>query len=255
MLQNDNIIIAEIILLVNTFSVNILLTNTLGAVIINLSKKAEACICLFRPDCCVGYGLIFDNSWNLQREKIVNVMDADKQEMCRQMWRQHSDELKKMCERKLSSCRDEIDDVIADAFYYLCVNVFEGNIHTNTRSWLFAVTNNLIKKKYTEINKRKQRHISFSEADMEQYDCCSTDDTLFFESKVSESIIDSMNIEIIDNLSPAEQQLYKYVYEEDLSLKEIAARMNLTYGAVKERNHRLGLKIKVMVKEHIESMG
>lgn len=183
----------------------------------------------------------------------MKVID-DKQELCRKMWLQHSDELKKMCERKLNSCRDEIDDVIADAFYYLCVNVFEGKIHTNTSSWLFAVTNNLIKKKYTELNKRKQRHISFDEADMEKYDCYGTDDTLLFEDKVSESITDSLNIEIIDNLNPAEQQLYKYVYKDKLCLKEIADKMNLTYGAVKERNHRLSLKIKIMVKEHIERM-
>ena len=183
----------------------------------------------------------------------MKVID-DKQELCRTMWLQHSDELKKMCERKLNSCRDEIDDVIADAFYYLCVNVFEGKIHTNTSSWLFVVTNNLIKKKYTEMNKRKQRHICFDEANIEQYDCYSIDDTLLFEDKVSESIIDSLNIEIIDILNPAEQQLYKYVYKDKLSLREIADKMNLTYGAVKERNHRLSLKIKIMVKEHIERM-
>ncbi|MBR5827042.1 MAG: sigma-70 family RNA polymerase sigma factor [Clostridia bacterium] len=184
----------------------------------------------------------------------MKVID-DKQELCRTMWLQHSDELKRLCERKLNSCRDEIDDVIADAFYYLCVNVFEGKIHTNTSSWLFAVTNNLIKKKYTEMNKRKQRHICFDEANIEQYDCYSIDDDVLFEGKVSENIIDSLNIEIIDILNPAEQQLYKYVYKDKLSLREIADKMNLTYGAIKERNHRLNLKIKIMVKEHIESLG
>lgn len=171
------------------------------------------------------------------------------------MWLQHSEELKKLCERKLNSCRDEIDDVIADAFYYLCLNVFEDNIHTNTSSWLFAVTNNLIKKKYTEMNKRKQRHTCFDEENIEQYDCYSIDDDVLFEGKVSESIIDILNIEIIDNLNPAEQQLYKYVYKDKLCLKEIADKMNLTYGATKERNHRLSQKIKIMVKEHIESLG
>lgn len=184
----------------------------------------------------------------------MNVMDADKQELCRQMWIQHSDELKKMCERRLDSHRDEVDDVIADVFYYLCVNVFEDKIHTNVRGWLFAVANNLIKKKYTEINRRLRRNICFDETDMEQYDCYNIDDTVFFESKVSESVIESLNIEIIDILNPAEQQLYKYVYKDKLSLREIADKMNLTYGAVKERNHRLNLKIKIMVKEHIERM-
>lgn len=217
-----------------------------------MSKKTEACISIERALATVFVAVCTSIIRGIKRKgNIVKVID-DKQELCRIMWLQHSDELKRLCERKLNSCRDEIDDVIADAFYYLCLNVFEGNIHTNASSWLFAVTNNLIKKKYTEINKRKQRHINFDEANMEQYDCYSTDDTVLFEGKVSESIIDSLNIEIIDNLNPAEQQLYKYVYEEKLSLKEIAERMNLTYGAVKERNHRLSLKIKIMVKEYIE---
>ncbi len=184
----------------------------------------------------------------------MRVVDNEKEELCKKMWLQHSDDLKKLCERKLNSCPDEIDDVIADAFYYLCVNVFEGNIHTNTSSWLFAVTNNLIKKKYTEMNRRKQRHICFDEADLELYDCYGTDDIVLFEGKVSESIIDSLNVEIIDNLNPADQQLYKYVYKDKLSLRKIAEKMNLTYGAAKERNHRLSQKIKIMVKEHIERL-
>ena len=184
----------------------------------------------------------------------MKVIDDDKRELCRMMWVQHSDELKKICEYKLSSCRDEIDDVIADAFYYLCLNICEDRIHTNVSSWLFAVTNNLIKKKYAEIGKKKHSHISFDEMSVEQYDSYISCDSLLFDGTVSDSIIAMFNLVLLDNLNPAERQLYKYVYKDKLRLKEIAEKMNLTYGAVKERNHRLSKKIKIMTKDYIESM-
>ena len=170
------------------------------------------------------------------------------------MWLEHSMELKRFCEYKLSSCRDEVDDVIADAFYLLCVAVYENKIHTNSRNWLFTVTNNLIKKKYSEMNKRKRLHISFDEIEMEKYDCYNTDDESFFDSMLSDSVIECMNIDIINDLTPAENQLYKYVYKDKLRMKEIAQKMDLTLCAVKERNYRMSKKIKHMVKDHIENL-
>ena len=78
-----------------------------------------------------------------------------KEELCKNLWNECKDELTDMCKYKLSSHPDEVEDVIADAFYFLCVAVFEERRIENHRAWLIAVTNNLIKKKYTELNKMK----------------------------------------------------------------------------------------------------
>ena len=79
----------------------------------------------------------------------MSITQAEKEEICKKLWVECKDELTSMCRYKLSSHIDEVEDVVAEAFYYLCLAVFEEKPIANPKAWLIAVTNNLIKKKYS----------------------------------------------------------------------------------------------------------
>jgi len=67
----------------------------------------------------------------------------EKQELCEKIWNECKDELTKLCRYKLQSCPDEIDDVVADTFFYLCKAIFGEEELFNYKAWMLAVTNNL----------------------------------------------------------------------------------------------------------------
>lgn len=175
----------------------------------------------------------------------------EKNELCRNMWEQCKDGLTRLCEYKLSSHPDEVEDVVADAFYYLCVAVFENRKIDNHKAWLIAVTNNLIKKKYTELNRTKLRHISFYEEDIDIYEYS---DDIFLDTLISDSVIERLSDTIICELSEKEQQLYYYVYKDKLKMKEIAALLAITEVNARQRNYRLSQKLKGMIKAHLEEV-
>ena len=175
----------------------------------------------------------------------------EKKELCKILWDECKDELTSMCRYKLSSHPDEVEDVIADAFYYLCVAVFENRKIDNYKAWLIAVTYNLIKKKYTELNRTKLKHISFYEEDIDIYEYS---DDIFFDNLRSDSVIERLSDTIICELSVKEQQLYYYVYKDKLKMKEIAVLMDITEGNVRQRNHRLTKKLKTMIKKHLDEI-
>ncbi len=175
----------------------------------------------------------------------------EKEEVCKNMWLEYKDSLTKMCRYKLSNYPDEVEDVISDAFYYLCLAVFSDKPLNDPKAWLLAVTNNLIKKKYHEINMVKSKQVSLDEDNFLSRGTIETD---FWDTLVSENIIERLSEIVINELSPDEQILYRYVYEERLKMKEIAALLKLTEVNVRQRNHRLSKKIKKLIKKYIEEV-
>ena len=99
----------------------------------------------------------------------MRYIDEKKVELCKKLWDECKDDLTKLCKYKLSSHPDEVEDVIADAFYYLCLAVYEDKPINNLKSWLIAVTYNLIKKKYSEISKAKTHQVSLYEENIDGY--------------------------------------------------------------------------------------
>ena len=174
----------------------------------------------------------------------------NKGEICKELWLECKDDLTKLSKHKLSSHPDEVEDVIADAFYYLCVAVFENKKIDNYKAWLIAVTYNLIKKKYTEINRRNLRNIEFNVEEIETYEFSQD---VFLDSLISDSVIERISDEIICELKPSEQELYHYVYKDRLKMKEIAVLLGITEVNARQRNYRLSKKLKSMIKEHLRN--
>ncbi len=181
----------------------------------------------------------------------MSITQDEKEEICKKLWDECKDELTSMCRYKLSSHIDEVEDVVAEAFYYLCLAVFEEKTITNYKAWLMAVTNNLIKKKYTELNRMKLRNVDFYEEDVDIYEY---NEDIFLDSLISDSVIERLYDVIICELTQKEQQLYNYVYKDKFKMKEIADLLDITEVNARQRHHRLSKKLKGMIKKHIEEL-
>lgn len=184
----------------------------------------------------------------------MGITQEEKEELCKKLWNDCKDELTRMCRFKLSSHLDEAEEVVAEAFYFLCLAVFEDKSITNYKAWLTAVTNNLIKRKYTELNKMKLRNTVLNEEDIDEDIDIEYNYDIFLDSLIPDSVIEKICDVIICELTPKEQQLYRYVYKDKLKMKEIAAILGITEVNARQRHHRLSKKLKSMIKEYIGEM-
>lgn len=182
----------------------------------------------------------------------MNVVDDKNQELCKALWLEHEPKLRKFCKHKMQSCPNEVDDVIADTFLSLWKAIDSDDLPKNPRAWLYTVAYNLIKQKYTEMNKLKARVISLDTLNEEVFELSVGFD--IDEERIPDSLIEKLSYQIEDSLKPDEKQLLNLIYEEHLKMKEIAKILNITEQAVKQRNYRMNRKIKMMAKEYIEKV-
>lgn len=149
-----------------------------------------------------------------------------------ELWNQYEPRLRQMCNIKLQSVPDEIDDVISEVFLALCKKVNESGLPKNPKTWLYGTLNNKILKEYEKIYKEK----AISMADIEYILPSSID---FIEEIEDKSFLDNL-IKICEKeLTESEKTLLLYVYKERLTMKEIAEILHSSEFAVKQKHYRL----------------
>lgn len=182
----------------------------------------------------------------------MSITEASKRELCKGLWLRNEPKLRRLCAYKLSSHPDEVEDVLAEAALILWTAILNDKTIEYPDSWLYSVTDNLIKKKYTEINAGKERNVAFDEDDLKLYKLSvgySFDNIL-----LTDEILEKILKEIDSLLSVDERQLYEYIYEDKLKMKEIAVLLSSTESAVKQRNYRLTRKLRRLIKEFLENL-
>jgi RNA polymerase sigma factor (sigma-70 family) len=148
---------------------------------------------------------------------------------------------------KLASAPSDIDDVIDETYLALCNALNSCTAINNPKAWLYSTANNIINKKYAEINKQKSKCVSINCVESE----------LFYENDfdnvlLSDDAIEKIKNDIFDELQETEKILYNLIYTKKLKGKEIAKILNISPSAVKQRNYRLKRKIKLIAKEKLK---
>lgn len=174
--------------------------------------------------------------------------DTENMDFCEALWNEYEPKLRQLCQYKLASCPEEIDEAIGDAYLALCSAVSNGTELKNPKAWLFTITNNIIKLKYTEHNERKKNLVSF-----ESVGCKLYYDIDFIDIKFTDEVLYQIKDEIYNELLPAEQTLLILIYTKKLKYKEIARILHSTEKAVKQRHYRLKRKIKQIAKEKLKN--
>lgn len=70
-----------------------------------------------------------------------------------ELWREYEPYIRKLCNFKLSSHIEYVDDCVQDVFTALLEEMYRGTTIKKPKSWLTTVTNNMIKDIY-EHSKR-----------------------------------------------------------------------------------------------------
>lgn len=169
------------------------------------------------------------------------------------IWLENRDKITERCNFKLQSCPSEAEDVVADISLYLYVAISEGKIHSNPVAWLNAVTENCIKKKYTEMNKKKNLLVEYNEENVDCVEDYTDAEDLFIDSLISENSIDYLSVQVIRELKDKERELYKSLYIKGMRMQEIADELGITVTAVRERSCRLTKKLKLLAKSYAQS--
>ncbi len=182
----------------------------------------------------------------------MSITEASKRELCKSLWLRNEPKLRRLCTYKLSSHPDEVEDVLAETSLILWTAILNDKTIEYPDSWLYSVTNNLIKKKYSEINTDKERKVVFDEENLKFYSLSVGHD--FENMLLTDETLEKIIKEIDSLLSCDERQLYEYVYEDKLKMKEIAVLLSSTESAVKQKNYRLTRKLRRLIKEFLENL-
>ena len=158
--------------------------------------------------------------------------------------------VKRLCEYKLRSCPDEIDDVMSEVYFAFVSAVYNKKIPDNPKAWLYGVANNIIKDKYSQINKQ-EKHIDRKSPENLERELAVFPD--LSDEMISDEAIEEMADKIISSLTEEERELLTAFHYENKSMKEIGAVMGKSESAVKQKHYRLCIKVRRLIKEAIEN--
>ncbi len=169
--------------------------------------------------------------------------DTKDMELAETLWKEYEPNLRKICSYKLSGYPSEIDDVIGDTYLALCNAVDKGVEIENPKAWLYGILNNMIKMKYTEINRKKKYCIRLE----------NVENSLFYDIdfdayELSDEILEDVKDNIFDELLESDKTLLTLIYDKKLKFKEISKILDISEVAVKQRHYRLKRKIKKIAK-------
>lgn len=170
-----------------------------------------------------------------------------KAEICEKIWIENEVRIRRICNHKLSSYPSEIEDVIGDLHLALCDAVENDKIHTNPDGWMIGTLYNLIRSKYTEMNKTKKKIIPLD----------NLEEKLMYEhnfdaKNVTEEEIIKVKKEILKGLTPMDREMLSLHIDKKKTYKEIAKKYGMTQPAVKQYFYRLRQQIKDIAEEKFE---
>lgn len=166
-------------------------------------------------------------------------MNAIENEVCIRLWIENEPRIRKLCELKLNSCPDEIDDVISELFLSFFKKMSEDGVPEKPKGWLYGALNNIINMKYREIYRLREREKRLSDEEFE----------LSFEvdvigEKIDEIYDDEMKDKLKELLSEDEYQIISAVHFDGMKMTEYARLHNMTEAAVRQKHYRICRKLR-----------
>lgn len=181
------------------------------------------------------------------------ISENNENQLCEQIWTMYEPKIRRICEYKLSSCPDEVDEVVSQTFLALCTKLSEDTID-NPKAWLYATASNLIKMTYDTQNKNKKNLISLDTGitdTNEHHNLIYSRD--FLDKRLSNDQIDILKSQVEADLDYQERILLHYIHDEQMKYREIAKVMNSTETAIKQRAYRLRGRVKEIAKEKVKN--
>ena len=174
---------------------------------------------------------------------------ADSQSVLR-TWQEQEDYIRRLCSYKLRNDLSCLDDCMQEIFIAFSQAVAEKTVIRNPKAWLTAVANNICCDCLQERAKLQKRTLPL----LEQSVTKRTQDTDYLQliENISDEAIEEMKERVLSVLNEEERILYFAYYENEKSVKELAEILECSPNYIKQKLHRLRLKIKAQIKQEFE---
>lgn len=173
------------------------------------------------------------------------------------LWKEHQEIVRQLCELKLKSRPWMIDDCIQDISLALYDQIRSGEQISNWKAWLLITARNTINNCYYE-SKKRERYVS---ADPVQPVNQNSETILqlsycqdFLDLMITEEDVELAKKEILHTLTETEYELYIEYYLKNQKLKDIAAKHHVSENAMQQRHFRLKHKLLRLIKYTAERM-
>jgi len=178
-------------------------------------------------------------------ELMQRVSNKDDDRAYGELYHRHARRLMGLFYRQMDGDEALAADLTQDAFMrvWTARNRFAG---TNFRNWLLSIAYNLVKNHYRHSEHQKEYELFAIQTGEEVADNNIID-------KMDNDTFDQTLRQELENLSPESRLLFSFRFEEELTVSEIAALMEIPEGTVKSRLYMLTqtLKQKINQYDHI----
>ncbi len=151
----------------------------------------------------------------------------------KEAYKQYYTDIYRFCLSYLKKDRASVEDTVQETFVVLYKKYLDGEEITYTKAFLMKTAHNLLLKRLRE-QKRDINNISIDEIIEIPSQNEDIDERLSFEE---------YSRQISDALSDRDAELFRLRYIENLSLEELAARLQISLSAAGTRVHRLRKRI------------
>ena len=166
-------------------------------------------------------------------------------EIAEKIWQENESYIRKLCNYKLSSHPDFIDDCMQDVFLALITACRDEKEIKNYRAWLTKVTVNKINDFYRDEKKKEEREISLEEENLK----ASSDFDYSYTEDINEKDLDAHLENILSSLTDREKELIEDFYQKNLSGREIAEKLEISETNLRQQIFRLKRKVTGKVRE------
>lgn len=168
-----------------------------------------------------------------------------------QYYNEYIDYVKKYCYYKLSDYPDYAEDCIQDTFRVLFEKLCDNTEFEYVKAFLIKTAGNFVKLKYRDIDKEKNKNVSFDSGEIN----ISYNQEFF---KTDADTLHKLKNEILNSLSAEERKLlektcknYKNSYK---TTKELAIEYKCSESNIRQKIFVLRKKIKMQIKEKTKDL-
>ncbi|MDO4381405.1 MAG: sigma-70 family RNA polymerase sigma factor [Clostridia bacterium] len=167
------------------------------------------------------------------------------EEFCSKSWEEFEPLVRRVASSRLLGLSDEIDDVVSETFTALCAKVSQDGAPNNTKTWLYGTLNNIINQQLGKKYSDRENVSAVPVDEIELKFTCSIPDPAFKSVTIDEfcEVVRSL-------LSEDEYKLIEDLYINEIKVSEVAKKLNLTDGAVRQRSYRICSKLRETLSEY-----
>ena len=166
----------------------------------------------------------------------MNERERDMQ-LADKLWHEYEPYIRKLCNYKLNSHKEYIDDCVQDVFAALVEAIHKGTKIEYPKTWLTTVANNMIKDIYEQAS-YSDKILPFEEKHID----VRLQDSIDYE-ELSEQDIDKYLSQVIDYLTEYERKLFIDFYLNNRKQSELAKERGISENLIQQQVFRLKRKI------------